>query len=208
MSTNRVYLEGMRERDRDGVGTRSALVRAAAELLEGRGMGAVTLRAVGERAGVSRQAPYKHFADKGQLLSVVAAGFFGRLGEEMLAAADRVGEDPFGRLEAMGEAYVRFAVANPNRYRLMFGPEMKSIPFAEVHEAAGAVYERFVLAVADSQRAGRLPGGDPVELAALLYATSHGAVDLALAGQDESSKGLDDPLALLRLLLAHLRIDG
>ncbi len=184
------------------------MIRAAAELLEGRGMGAVTLRAVGERAGVSRQAPYKHFADKGALLSVVAAGFFGRLGEEMEAAAEGAGEDPLGRLQAMGEAYVRFALANPNRYRLMFGPEMRGIPLAEVHEAAHAVYERFVRAVADSQEAGRLPVGDPVELAALLYATSHGAVDLALAGQDGESKGLEDPLALLRLLLVHLRIGG
>ncbi len=50
--------------------------------------------------------------------------------------------------------------------------------------------------------------GDPVELAALLYATSHGAVDLALAGQDGESKGLDDPLALLRLLLVQLEIGG
>ncbi|MGH3146651.1 MAG: WHG domain-containing protein, partial [Rubrobacter sp.] len=90
---------------------------------------------------------------------------------------------------------------------LMFGPEMRNIPLAEVHEAAGAVYERFVLAVAEGQKAGRLPEGDPVELAALLYATSHGAVDLALAGQDKESKGLDDPLALLRLLFVHLRID-
>jgi len=198
----------MREKVGEGAGTREALIRAAAELLEGRGMGAVTLRAVGERAGVSRQAPYKHFADKGALLSVVAAGFFVRLGEEMAAAAEGVGEDPLGRLQAMGEAYVRFALANPNRYRLMFGPEMRSIPLAEVHEAAHDVYERFVRAVADSQEAGRLPEGNPVELAALLYATSHGAVDLALAGQDGGSKGLDDPLSLLRLLLVHLRTGG
>ncbi|HEV8044311.1 MAG TPA: TetR/AcrR family transcriptional regulator [Rubrobacter sp.] len=208
LSTSCVYLVGMREKVGEGAGTRAALIRAAAELLEGRGMGAVTLRAVGERAGVSRQAPYKHFADKGALLSVVAAGFFGRLGEEMEAAAEGAGEDPLGRLQAMGEAYVRFALANPNRYRLMFGPEMRGIPLAEVHEAAHAVYERFVRAVADSQEAGRLPVGDPVELAALLYATSHGAVDLALAGQDGESKGLEDPLALLRLLLVHLRIGG
>ncbi len=52
---------------------------------------------------------------------------------------------------------------------------------------------------------GELPGGDPVELAALMYATSHGAVDLALSGHTEESKGLGDPLALVRLLLDSLR---
>jgi hypothetical protein len=45
-----------------------------------------------------------------------------------------------------------------------------------------------------------------VGLAALLYATSHGAVDLALAGQAEESKGLQEPMAQVRLLLAHLRV--
>lgn len=184
------------------------MIRAAAELLEGRGMGAVTLRAVGERAGVSRQAPYKHFDDKEELLSVVAAGYFEQLGEEMAAAAEGRSGDPLWRLEAMGEAYVRFALANPNRYRLMFGPEIRVSPHPEVHEAAYAVYARFVRAVAESQEAGLLPGGESVELAALLYATSHGAVDLALAGQAERSKGLDDPLALLRLLLVLLRTRG
>ena len=44
-----------------------------------------------------------------------------------------------------------------------------------------------------------------MELAALMYATSHGAVDLALAGHAEEEKGLGDPVGLVRMLLAHLR---
>jgi hypothetical protein len=55
---------------------------------------------------------------------------------------------------------------------------------------------------------GCLPVGDPVELAALMYATAHGAVDLALAGHNQEAKGLGDPLSLVRLLLAHLRVRG
>lgn len=164
-------------------------------------MAAVTLRAVGERAGVSRQAPYRHFADKEELLSVVAAGYFKRVGEEMAGAAG----DPFGRLDAMVAAYVGFALENPARSRLMFGPEVKGSPYPAVHEAAYAVHDRFVRTVAEVQEAGQLPGGDPVELAALVYATAHGAVDLALSGHAEEEKKLGDPLALIRLLLAHLR---
>ncbi len=51
------------------------MLDAAAGLLEEGGLGAVTLRAVGERVGVSRQAPYNHFADKATLLSVLAARY-------------------------------------------------------------------------------------------------------------------------------------
>jgi len=168
-------------------------------------MAAVTLRAVGERAGVSRQAPYRHFSDKEELLSVVAAGYFERIGEEMAGALEGAG-GPFGRLDAMVAAYVGFALENPARCRLMFGPEVKASPYPAVHEAARAVHERFVRIVADCQDTGLLPDGDPVELAALVYATAHGAVDLALSGHAEEAKRLGDPLALIRLLLAHLRV--
>ncbi len=188
-------------------GTRSALLEAAAGLLEERGLGALTLRAVGERAGVSRQAPYRHFADKGELLSVLAAGYFEKLGERMSAAAGVAGEDPAERLEAMSEAYVRFALENPSRYRMMFALKGRDEARRELHEAPQAVYGRIVRAVAACQEAGQLPAGDPVELAALLYATGHGAIDLALSGHDEEEKGLGDPMALVRAFLARMRCD-
>ena len=183
--------------------TRSDLLESAAGLLEERGIEAVTLRAVGERAGVSRQAPYKHFVDKGELLSVLAARYFEHLAGEMISAAEGVEENPFARLEAMLEAYARVALGSPARYRLMFGPEVRGRPYPKVHEAARGLYGRLVGVVVECQEAGKLPGGDPVRLAALVYATVHGAVDLALAGHAEE-KGLDNPLALVRLLTAHL----
>lgn len=185
--------------------TRSALLEAAAGLLDEGGMGAVTLRAVGERAGVSRQAPYKHFADKRALLSVLAARYFERLAGEMLGAADGVDGDPFGRLGAMMEAYVRVALGGPGRYRLMFGPEMRGSPYPEVHEAAKGLYWRVVGVVEECQEVGELPGRDPVELASLLYATVHGATDLTLSGHIEQEKGLGDPASLVRRLLILLR---
>lgn len=191
------------EKTRRG-GTRSDLLEAAAGLLEERGIEAVTLRAVGERAGVSRQAPYKHFADKGELLSILAARYFERLAEEMIPASEEPRENPLVRLEAMLEAYVRVALGSPARYRLMFGPEVRHRPYPEVHEAARGLYRRLVGVVAECQEGGRLPGGDAVALSALVYATVHGAVDLALAGHAGEEKGLDDPLALVRLLLGLL----
>lgn len=198
--------KGRLEKEAVKGGTRSALVRAAAELLESRGMSGVTLRAVGGRAGVSRQAPYKHFRDKEGLLSVVAARYFDRLGGEMANAAEVAGADPLARLEAMGVCYARFALESPSRYRLMFGPELQNSTSEDLRSAAHAVHEKFVGAVAECQEVGELPAGDPIELAALLYAASHGAVDLTLSGHVEVSKSLGDPAELSRLLLARLRL--
>ncbi|MDP9478442.1 MAG: TetR/AcrR family transcriptional regulator [Actinomycetota bacterium] len=187
-------------------GTRSVLLEVAGGLLEEGGMEAVTLRAVGERAGVSRQAPYNHFADKATLLSVLAARYLERLGEGMAEAAEGAGEDPLEGLGAMMEAYVRFALKSPSRYRLI-GQEMSASPHREVHEAARALNARFVRAVAACQEAGELSGDGPVELAAILFATTHGAVELTLSGHAEEEKGLGDPTKLVRALLARLRRD-
>jgi AcrR family transcriptional regulator len=187
-------------------GTRSVLLEVAAGLLEEGGMEAITLRAVGERAGVSRQAPYRHFADKATLLSVLAARYLERLGARIAEAAGGASEDPFERLGAMMEAYVRFALESAPRYRLI-GGEMSGSPHREVHEAARAVHERYVRAVAACQEVGELPDGDPVELAAILFATVHGAVELTLSGHAEEEKGLGDPANVVRALLARLRRD-
>lgn len=198
--------EGEPTKDKARGGTRAALLRAATELLESQGIEAVTLRAVGRRAGVSRQAPYKHFANKQDLLSVVAAGSFGLLGEEMKDAAAAAGDDPLARLEAMGVCYASFALETPPRYRLMFGPELQDSASEDLGSAAGAVHDLFVKAVAECQDTGLLPAGDPVALSALLYATSHGAVDLTLSGHVEDSKGLGNPAAITRALITRLRI--
>ena len=67
--------------------TRDALVAAAAQLLDEGGPEAVTLREVGHRAGVSHNAPYKHFADKEALLAAVAARELDRRSSALAATA-------------------------------------------------------------------------------------------------------------------------
>jgi AcrR family transcriptional regulator len=97
---------------------RNTLLEVADQLIDEADAGAFSLREVARRAGVSAPAAYRHFSDKQALLAAVAQkGFedFGRALSEAVAAAD----DP---LAAMGQAYVRFAVARPGRFRLMYGP--------------------------------------------------------------------------------------
>ncbi len=53
------------------VDRRDALLTAAAAILTGESVEAVTMEAVAERAGVSRPLVYKHFANRGDLLAAV-----------------------------------------------------------------------------------------------------------------------------------------
>src|SRR5688572_29424000 len=98
---------------------RRALIEQALRIIQAEGVRGLTLRGVGETLGVSRTALYRHFADKIALLAEVAREGFRTFRLELIAAWERGGR---GRqaFEDMGIAYVRFAVANPSHYRVMF----------------------------------------------------------------------------------------
>jgi AcrR family transcriptional regulator len=103
---------------------RKALIEAALELLERHGSDGVTLREAARIAGVTHAAPYRHFADKTALLAAAALeGARGMLDRMMMARADA---DPLSRLQALGVAYVTYAVEHPSYFRLMYGKDLDS----------------------------------------------------------------------------------
>ena len=162
--------------------TRDTLVAVAAQLLDEGGPEAVTLRRGQARPGVSRDAPYKHFADKEALLAAVAAGELARRTASLYATGPRPRlrgcrrRRPWPRCAAMsrGRSSSRSASGSSS------GPRRRTLD--EFAAAAGAARALLVEMVAEAQRAGRLPATDPERLASLLLAVTHGAVDLALAG--------------------------
>lgn len=79
-----------------------------------------SLRELTRRAGVSHNAPYKHFADKREMLAAVSAVGFEQLADEM-RKAQAGPTDPRKRLVVLMRAYVRSGVTNPVLYRLIFG---------------------------------------------------------------------------------------
>jgi len=89
---------------------RAALLKAAARTLEKDGPDAISLRDLARGAEVSHNAPYRHFSDRRALLDALAAEGYAQL-------ADALRGKPW-REQAV--AYVRFALATPERFRLMF----------------------------------------------------------------------------------------
>jgi AcrR family transcriptional regulator len=96
-----------------------ALIEAALALLDETQDWAFSLREVARRAGVSHNAPYKHFPEKRDLLAAVAARGFEALAERMLASLKGV-TGALAQLNACGRAFVAQGIANPALYRLMF----------------------------------------------------------------------------------------
>jgi AcrR family transcriptional regulator len=162
---------------------RRALLREAARAIRTSGPDGVTLRDVGRRLGVSRTALYRHFADKRALLAAVAREGFQTFSRELKDAWHQAGGDITG-FRAMGAAYVRFAVANPAHYRIMFGG------FRDLCESdaalaadASAAFQVLTDAIASLQRAGVIRADSPEELGRFIWATVHGVAMLTIDGQ-------------------------
>lgn len=156
----------------------NACVQAALDLLNEGGRGAVTLRAVAHRIGVSRSAPYRHFADKQSLLAACAARGFDRLvaeAEAVVATCERCDVDT---LRALLGCYGRFGIAMPHLYRLMFACEFRGGAYPELEAAAGRVCHQLHETVERGQRAGTLRPGGTADSVLLLWSSLHGLVSL------------------------------
>ena len=173
---------------------RRALLDEAASTIRAEGVQRLTLREIGARLGVSRTALYRHFADKNALLRAVATEGFRTLREQLVAAWEDGGRKP-AAFDAMGAAYVRFAVANPSHYRVMFGGfvDPKACEPELAAEAEGA-FRALVDALASLQRDGSVRGDDTVTMARFIWAVVHGVAMLGIDGQ------LREPSAVEQLM--------
>ena len=101
---------------------RAELLEAAINQLRNAEIEELSLRALARDLGVSQTAPYRHFADKGELLAAMAARGY----RDLLTALQRSGEickgSPDEQLVAFAHAYVNYAAANPQLFKLIFGP--------------------------------------------------------------------------------------
>lgn len=154
---------------------RSALIEAGLKALETADPNELSLRQLAREVGVSATAVYRHFPDKRALLGALADAGVAMLFEEQKAALDAAGGGSKG-FTATGHAYVRFAIAHPGLFRLIFthaelvgGPELGDNP-------AGRLLR------ANSEALG---GGDPAAAHAIrvhAWAVAHGLAMLILDG--------------------------
>ncbi|HPN06859.1 MAG TPA: TetR/AcrR family transcriptional regulator [Hyphomonadaceae bacterium] len=131
---NSVNIENAGERYHHG-DLRAALIEEALKRLESGPAEALSLREVARNVGVSATAVYRHFPDKAALLDALCAVADERLADafEKAMAKAKPGRDAFN---AMGRAYVRFALANPSLFRQMMStkPGKGDIPASRGRE--------------------------------------------------------------------------
>jgi AcrR family transcriptional regulator len=158
-------------------------VEAAKTLVRERGADGFTLREAARRVGVSQTAPYRHFETREALLAAVAEEAFSDLHRHLVRLPEARDPAPRLRLRAQGLACFRFYVADPARFRVMFGratAQRDRYPgLAEAWERVDAVLLESLVAC---QRAGEIRDGDALELGLSTAALTHGLAALAIEG--------------------------
>ncbi|MGE2836435.1 TetR/AcrR family transcriptional regulator [Mycobacterium sp. SMC-4] len=160
---------------------REEILDAATELLlESGDAKAVPIRSVAQRVGVTPPSIYLHFADKDALLDAVCSRYFEKLDTEMQAAAADAGPAAVDVLRAQGLTYVRFALENPELYRIATmghghpGSDvditLNSSAFVHIRSAVEAMMTE-----------GIFPPADPMMLALELWTAAHGVAALMIS---------------------------
>jgi AcrR family transcriptional regulator len=165
---------------------KSALLKAAFKLVEKAGVERFTLREVARKAGVSHNAPYRHFPSKESLLATLATESFRQLHQTLRATIEEPAE-PAARLHGAAIAYLRFALKNPSRFNVMFHSTFDR----EAHPEYVAAYTGLLALLAelieqhrDFTVNGLAAVATPTETAGeLVWASIHGIAELGLAGR-------------------------
>jgi AcrR family transcriptional regulator len=204
---------------------RAEVKQAALAQLAQAGPAGVSISAIGKQLGVSGPALYRYFASRDELLTELVIDAYHDLADALAAATSHAhSEDPRARLEALARAYRSWALAQPHRYRLLFGP---LLPGYDAHarrlvDAAQEAMNLLLGILADlgdptatppsQPLASQLtawaqphhPGIDPATAlrAIVIWSRLHGIVSLEIAG-NFASMGID-PGQLFETQLATL----
>lgn len=157
-----------------------ALVRAAMAQAKSGGIESITMRAIATRVGVTPAAAYHHFASKEHLLAACAEQAFTGLLERLQAAPVRPRATAIDRFEAIGRAYIDYALEHPAHYRIMFGAHVRVIQ--ELLSANSAGHRaRAVLQQAATEVSHELGGALTAEQVVQIgWSTTVGVVSLVL----------------------------
>lgn len=123
---------------------RQELLDAAMRVFGQRGTLDFTLRELAREVGVTHNAPYRHFAGKEELLQALRDEGFRRLAEAEHAALRALGAGASGRkrVVALGEAYLRFAIAEPQYFHLVLSAPLEPGEPRQAETESYAVLER------------------------------------------------------------------
>ncbi|MGW8765381.1 TetR/AcrR family transcriptional regulator [Streptomyces sp. NPDC055815] len=173
---------------------RQAVLAAALDVIAAEGPGALSLRDLARRAGVSHAAPAHHFKDRTGLLTAIATQ-----GYELLAGALADAEQGAAGLRERGVMYVRFAREHPAHFQVMFQPDLLRTDDPDLLAAKERASAELRAGVADL---GGVPDARTAGIAA--WSLAHGFATLLLTHNVRDAVGERDPEEYFRSLTGLL----
>lgn len=158
------------------------LLVVSEEQLRTRGYAAFSLREVAEATQYTPTTIYRHFRDREALIEAVLQKWFS-LFARALEEADRPRSAPRERLMGLGDAYLRFALAQPERYRIMFldRPDIGVLPDEGAHFRDDPAFGVLIRACEALCAAGEAGAHPPMHVAMMLWLGLHGVAAMAVA---------------------------
>ena len=161
---------------------RQALLDAAVEAIRESGPENLSLRAIARRVGVSQTAPYRHFADKNDLLAELARQGFDDI-TAFLSQQTESRAGPAERLQQAATAYLRYAIHNPEKYRLIFGNHVaRRTDYKDLVASGRRCSALFQDLISSGVRSGDFINSDPVILFNHCLSSIHGFAFLCIDG--------------------------
>ena len=182
----------------------TALIDTAIELINEKGVAGFSLSEASRRLGVTVAAPYRHFADRDQLLAAVAV----RASHELVAAirAEASTEDePAEQLAGLARGYVRFAVGKKALFQALFAAGLDKKKHPELRAATDHIGEAVFTPAFDLCAGDKAAGED---LAITIGALAHGFAMFLLDGEFGTSADLVDEVAARASRAVHDLIRG
>ena len=174
---------------------KESLLSTALHMVESEGLDAITLRELTQRLGTSRSAVYRHFESKEALIKGVIEQGYTRLDELFTPIFKDKSRSVEERFEMMSRAYLEFAIAHPNLYRLLFGDRFREeregiCDYRDETQATG-LYALIGLLL-EAQEEGIVEKADPMIQAATIWASVHGLASLLIDGHLMMSDNLEE----------------
>lgn len=177
---------------------KNAIITAAVRMIRSDGIGTLTLRNVAQETGVSHSAMYRHYRSKEDLVVAIAISGFRELAERLAADSVKNIKDTATRLVEMGKTYIRYAVENPEYYRIMFGDYIKNkTGHPGLFEVYDTCFRMIIDVLGDHERGKRKPAGDKSINAIAIWSLLHGYSCLVIDNIKDENVGSDLQIQLV-----------
>ncbi|MES2033572.1 MAG: TetR/AcrR family transcriptional regulator [Pseudomonadota bacterium] len=187
-------LRSARKPKGDGHMRRGEILQAAERIFLAEGYQGATIRKIADEVGVSSTALYMHFKDKDEILLEICDGAIAQLLEINVAISARP-VDAVVRVRLMLDAYMGFAIENPNAYQLVFCSPSGVLSEAkqeQTEKLGDRCYEEFIDVVREIGASGRLRTGSVESASQAMWAACHGLVALLLTKSNFSWAPTDE----------------